>query len=68
MSTETIRKLKRNLVEICGCVEEIAAEENTLPLEVISRLQSAAATTGNDELLDRLCELKRAYVAAYLGE
>jgi hypothetical protein len=43
-------------------VEALAAEENKSPLEVISMLQAAAAKTGNEELLEQLCELKWAYL------
>ena len=48
--------------ELKANIEKLAEEENKTPLEIITQLQPAAAATGNDELLDALCELKWDYI------
>lgn len=51
-----------NQTELKKSVEIIAIENGQTELEVITALQSAAAQTDNEELLDALCELKWDYI------
>ena len=52
------------MTELKRSVETIAAEQGKTPLEIITTLQGVAAKTGNDELLNDLCELKSEYIEA----
>jgi len=52
---DTMDELKKN-------VEQMAREEGKTELEIISDLQAACATTGDDRILDDLCELKWEYI------
>jgi len=48
--------------ELQANVESLARIEGQTELQIITRLQEAAAITGNDDLLDALCELKWEYI------
>ncbi len=43
-------------------VEKLAEEKKETPLDIITQLQTAAAVTNNEELLDQLSELKWEYI------
>ena len=45
-------------------VETLAAQEGKSPLEIITLLQTGAAASSNEELLEALCELKWDYIGA----
>jgi hypothetical protein len=49
--------------ELKNNIEILAKEEGKTELEIITQLQSVAATTGDEELLDQLCELKWDYIS-----
>ena len=51
-----------NLKELKDNIETLAQERNQTALEIITTLQGVAAKTGNDELLEDLCELKHEYI------
>ena len=44
-------------------INQVMKENNCNELEAISALQTAAATTGDDSLMDELCEIKSAIIA-----
>lgn len=48
-------------------VEQVARDEGKTVLETISLLQTGCVATGNDELLDALCDLKWDYIPDLLG-
>lgn len=52
-----MEELKKN-------IEALAAQENKTPLEVISQLQHGAHLSGNEALLEMLCEVKWDYITA----
>jgi len=43
-------------------IETIAAEKGKNEIEIITLMQTGAATTDNEELLNMLCELKWDYI------
>lgn len=43
-------------------VEKLAAEKGKTELEIITAMQVGTMVTGNDELLEELCELKWDYI------
>jgi hypothetical protein len=51
-----------NRAELKKNIETVAAEEGKTTLEIISLMQSGCVITGNDEMLDALCELKWDYI------
>ena len=53
--TNAMNELKKN-------IETLAAQESKTPLEIITQLQTGAALTENNELLDMLCEMKWDYI------
>ena len=48
--------------ELKAQIKELANEEGKNEIEIISDLQTAAAITENNELLDALCEIKWDYI------
>ena len=52
----------KQLNELKDSVEKIAVEQGKTPVQVITELQAAVTLTGNDELLDDLCEIKWDYL------
>lgn len=50
------------MTELKANIELIAAEEGKTHLEVISMMQTAAASIGNDAALEMLCEVKWEYI------
>ena len=48
--------------ELKANVEALATQENSTEVEIITKLQAAAAAKGNTTLLDALCELKWSYI------
>ena len=53
---EDMNELRQN-------IEVLANQENKTPIQIIAQLQAGAVITGNDELLDALCEIKWDYIA-----
>jgi len=43
-------------------INQVMKENNCNELDAITALQTAAATTGNDSLMDELCEIKSAII------
>jgi hypothetical protein len=56
MTENERNELKKN-------IKELATTESMTELETISYLQTAAAMTDNEELLDMLCEIKWDYIS-----
>jgi hypothetical protein len=52
-----MEELKKN-------IETLAAEQNKTALEIITDLQRGANITGNEDLLEMLCEVKWDYITA----
>jgi hypothetical protein len=52
-----MEELKKN-------IETLAAQENKTALEIISQLQHGAYLSGNEELLEMLCDAKWDYITA----
>lgn len=53
---------KMSTNELKAKIETMAKDEGKTPLQIISLLQTGAAKTGNDALLDQLCEIKWDYI------
>lgn len=59
-SIEAKQHRSKKMEQLKASIKTLAAEKGVSELAIITQLQTAAAVTGNDELLDQLCELKSA--------
>lgn len=55
---------KREMKELRKNIKTLAREEAKTELEIVTLLQTGAAATDNEELLEMLCEIKWELIAA----
>lgn len=52
-----------NTADLKSNIETLASEQGKSALEIITELQKGATITGNEALLDVLCEIKWDYIS-----